>query len=146
MAVVSPKAARVFLCGEPYAGKTTLRRKSMMYSTSHPTMKLAGSCVNLISRMPFMERLLHGSELRTRGVEVNFLVVGNTHMTLWDLAGQKEFHAFHDLVVPNLSGGGSSSLFLLVCNPFDNSMNVKPNEDIKNELQYWLQFIASNLT
>jgi GTPase SAR1 family protein len=41
--------------------------------------------------------------IRTIGIEVEpMLVKDNLKISLWDLGGQDEFHAFHDLVVPNL--------------------------------------------
>ncbi|KAJ7515212.1 hypothetical protein O6H91_22G005800 [Diphasiastrum complanatum] len=138
MPVVSPKAARVFLCGYPFAGKTTLQ-KSMIQGMAHPAVRLLFSFLNLMERLPIVDRLLHGSDVRTQGVEVKFLAIGNTQVSIWDMAGQKEYHSFHDLVVPNLSGGGTPSLFLLVCNPFHSQMAT-----VKDRLRYWLQFIASN--
>ncbi len=34
------------------------------------------------------------------------LVKGELRISIWGLGGQDEFHAFHDLVVPNLNDNG----------------------------------------
>jgi hypothetical protein len=61
------------------------------------------------------------------------------------MAGQEEFHAFHDFMLPNLDGTSYPSLFLLVCNPFKHVQGnpKKAIQDIQGELDYWLRFIAS---
>ena len=82
---------------------------------------------------------------RTRGIEVDKLHCNGMDISIWDMAGQTEYHSFHDLVVPNLSADGSCSLYLVVCNPMDQiSSKVRNLVDIKLEIKYWLQFIASN--
>jgi hypothetical protein len=83
---------------------------------------------------------------RTRGIEINVLLdQEDQKISLWDLAGQEEYHAFHDMMMPDLSSQGNVSFFLLVCNPFDReSGETKSLETIKEELQSWLRFISSN--
>jgi len=83
---------------------------------------------------------------RTRGIEINVLLDHpNQKISLWDLAGQEEYHAFHDMMMPDLSSQGNVSYFLLVCNPFDReSGERKSPETIKEELRSWLRFISSN--
>jgi hypothetical protein len=66
-------------------------------------------------------------------------------MSIWDLAGQDEYHAFHDTMIPNLNIQRNVCLFILVCNPFEKgSRKQKDLERIKDELCYWLRFISSN--
>jgi len=83
---------------------------------------------------------------RTRGIKINVLLDdANQKIYLWDLAGQEEYHAFHDMMMPDLSSQGNVSYFLLVCNPFDReSGERKSPETIKEELRSWLRFISSN--
>jgi hypothetical protein len=83
---------------------------------------------------------------RTRGIEINVLLDhANKKISLWDLAGQEEYHAFHDMMMPDLSSQGNVSYFLLICNPFDRkSRERKSPEAIKEELRSWLRFISSN--
>jgi GTPase SAR1 family protein len=83
---------------------------------------------------------------RTRGIEINVLLDHvDQKISLWDLAGQEEYHAFHDMMMPDLSSQGNVSFFLLVCNPFDReSRERKSPETIKEELRSWLRFISSN--
>jgi hypothetical protein len=83
---------------------------------------------------------------RTRGIEINVLLDhANQKISLWDLAGQEEYHAFHDMMMPDLSNQGNVSFFLLVCNPFDRESGAtKSPKTIKEELRSWLRFISSN--
>jgi hypothetical protein len=61
------------------------------------------------------------------------------------MAGQEEFHAFHDFMLPNLDGTSYPSLFLLVCNPLKHVQGNLQEAilNIQGELDYWLRFIAS---
>ncbi len=83
---------------------------------------------------------------RTWGIEINVLLDhANQKISLWDLAGQEKYHAFHNMMMPNLSSQGNVSYFLLVCNPFDRESRARKSpEIIKEELQSWLRFISSN--
>jgi hypothetical protein len=83
---------------------------------------------------------------RTRGIKINVLLDHpNQKIFLWDLASQEEYHAFHDMMMPDLSSQGNVSFFLLVCNPFDKESGEKKSpETIKEELRSWLRFISSN--
>jgi GTPase SAR1 family protein len=83
---------------------------------------------------------------RTRGIEINVLLDDTYQkISLWDLAGQEEYHAFHDMMMPDLSSQGNVSYFLLVCNPFDREYGERKSpEAIKEELRSWLRFISSN--
>jgi hypothetical protein len=83
---------------------------------------------------------------RTRGIKINVLLDHKDQkISLWDLAGQEEYHVFHDMMMPDLSSQGNVSFFLLVCNPFDRASGEKKSpETIKEELRSWLRFISSN--
>jgi uncharacterized short protein YbdD (DUF466 family) len=85
---------------------------------------------------------------RTRGIQIKVLLDHDDQkISIWDLAGQEEYHAFHDTMIPNLSIEGNACLFLLVCNPFKKgSKEQKDLQKIKDEICYWLRFISSNTT
>ncbi len=97
-----------------------------------------------------IQKLRHGRlqlALRTRGIEICGLKSNaGTWLSIWDMGGQEEYHAFHDFMFPNLSDTGNPSSFLLVCNPFTSVyMDAKKQrEGVSKELEYWLRFIASN--
>jgi GTPase SAR1 family protein len=84
---------------------------------------------------------------RTRGINIKVLVDNrDMKVSIWDLAGQEEYHAFHDMMLPNLSTQGNVCYFLLVCNPFlwDQSRRPKTPQELEDEFSYWLRFISSN--
>ncbi|KAG0606903.1 hypothetical protein M758_9G177500 [Ceratodon purpureus] len=152
MATTTPTSGRVFLCGEPYAGKTTLVKTIMeIHSLSllkkekrrKKGLNITKGLFKRSEKTTSDERM---AEERTRGIEVHQLSCDGIDMTIWDMAGQEEYHAFHDLVVPNLSGNGSCSSFILVCDPQTDHKLRQPRDeaDVERELLYWLRFIASN--
>lgn len=80
---------------------------------------------------------------RPVGMKIKTFKDDGTKISIWNLAGQHEFYALHDLMFP---GHGSASFFLIVCSLFRNPNNREqktPNE-IEEDLQYWLRFIVSN--
>jgi GTPase SAR1 family protein len=84
---------------------------------------------------------------RTRGINIKVLVDNlDMKVSIWDLAGQEEYHAFHDMMLPNLGTQGNVCYFLLVCNPFlwDQSRRPKTPQELEDEFSYWLKFISSN--
>jgi GTPase SAR1 family protein len=83
---------------------------------------------------------------RTQGIQINVLVDDEDQkISIWDLAGQEDYHAFHDTMIPDLSIQGNVCYFVLVCSPFDRKNGQKRNpNDIHNEIHYWLRFISSN--
>ncbi|CAM6061155.1 unnamed protein product [Sphagnum tenellum] len=146
---VPPKFVRVFLCGNAYSGKTTLGRSMKRAFASGCGPNLFVPLMEVIElRKPFKFCSNDPDEWskRTRGIEINVLLdQEGQKISLWDLAGQEEYHAFHDMMMPDLSSQGNVSFFLLVCNPFDReSKEGKSPEAIKEELQSWLRFISSN--
>src|SRR5579875_3003043 len=83
---------------------------------------------------------------RTQGIEVDNISCDGINITIWDMAGQTDYHSFHELVMPNLSADGSCSMFLLLCNPMvghSNPSKGRSPSDIRFELESWLRFIAS---
>ncbi|CAM6061165.1 unnamed protein product [Sphagnum tenellum] len=146
---VPPKFVRVFLCGDAYSGKTTLGRSMKRAFASGCAPNLFLPLMEVIElRKPFKFCSNDPEEWskRTRGIEINVLTDdANQKISLWDLAGQEEYHAFHDIMMPDLSSQGNVSFFLLVCNPFDRKFGERKSpETIKEELRSWLRFISSN--
>jgi hypothetical protein len=125
-------------------GKTTLR-KGLVRCLAHGS---TFSKIFLNPTMDFLSKLKDGlrQTQRTHGIEIRELkVTEEVNLSIWDMAGQEEFHAFHDFMLPNLDGTSYPSLFLLVCNPFKH-LQGNPQEaipKIEAELDYWLRFIAS---
>ncbi|CAM6039910.1 unnamed protein product [Sphagnum compactum] len=146
---VPPKFVRVFLCGNAYSGKTTLGRSMKRAFASGCGPNLFLPLIEVIElRKPFKFCSNDPDEWskRTRGIEINVLHDhANQKISLWDLAGQEEYDAFHDMMMPDLSSQGNVSFFLLVCNPFDRESGERKSlETIKEELRSWLRFISSN--
>ncbi|CAM6055656.1 unnamed protein product [Sphagnum tenellum] len=146
---VPPKFTKVFLCGNAYSGKTTLRR-SMARSLEKGVGAHFIPLVEIIElRKPFKCCFNDPNEWdkRTRGIDIKVLVDNHDmKVSIWDLAGQEEYHAFHDMMLPNLSIQGNVCYFLLVCNPFhwDQSGEPKTHQELEDEFSYWLRFISSN--
>ncbi|XP_024522362.1 uncharacterized protein LOC9646473 isoform X1 [Selaginella moellendorffii] len=112
----NPSTAKLFLCGASRVGKTTIKK-------------------NLCRRVSWFPSCLqrHAS---TAGIELQPLVYATTKQKLLicDLAGQEEFHAFHQYFLR----GSENDLFLIVCKVEDDNCDV-----FKQNLVYWLRFIAS---
>jgi GTPase SAR1 family protein len=132
------------MCVINLVGKTTLR-KGLVRCLAHGS---TFSKIFLTPMMDFLSKLKDGlrQTQRTHGIEIRELKVREgVNLSIWDMAGQEEFHAFHDFMLPNLDGTSYPSLFLLVCSPFKH-VQGSPNkaiQDIQEELDYWLRFIAS---
>ncbi len=87
---------------------------------------------------------------RTRGIEISIVEDANITISIWDMAGQEEFHAFHDYMMPNLGDVVSPCSFLFVFNPImqkdehDMHHHRRTWKELHEDLTYWLRFIASN--
>ncbi|CAM6030936.1 unnamed protein product [Sphagnum balticum] len=87
---------------------------------------------------------------RTRGIEISIMKDANITISIWDMAGQEEFHAFHDYMMPNLGDVVSPCSFLFVFNPImqknehDMHHHRRTWKELHEDLTYWLRFIASN--
>lgn len=134
MPLTEPKSCRVFFCGQEYAGKTTLCNSILQSFSS--------------SKLPYMEQvrtLVNPIEqaVRTVGMKIKSFKDENTKISMWNLAGQHEFYALHDLMFP---GHGSASVFLIISSLFRKPNNREPKTpaEIEEDLQYWLRFIVSN--
>ncbi|KAH8934778.1 hypothetical protein BDL97_18G102300 [Sphagnum fallax] len=148
---VQPKFARVFLCGDGYSGKTTLRRSMVRSFLQGFQGKMVIPLIEEIELHKPFKGFCFNNDLdemakRTRGIQINVLVDDKDQkISIWDLAGQEEYHAFHDTMIPDLSIQGNVCYFVLVCSPFDrkNGQKKDPN-DIHDEIHCWLRFISSD--
>ncbi|KAL3679272.1 hypothetical protein R1sor_022228 [Riccia sorocarpa] len=99
LAFEEAKAARVFLCGNPHAGKTTLR--ITMMKTRHKESRIVKYFTRKLGSAK-KARSGRGLPLkRTKGVDVELLRDDNQmQVSLWDLAGQEIFRALQSLLLP----------------------------------------------
>ena len=96
----------------------------------------------------FMRALL-AKQGGTRGIEVGAIGGEGIRVSLWDMAGQSEFHAFHDCMFRDV--GTSSyqlpSMFMFVWSPIDSKSSqkgaVKNEKNFEASFRYWLRFLAS---
>ncbi|CAK9155552.1 unnamed protein product [Ilex paraguariensis] len=134
MAMTVPKSCRVFLCGQEYAGKTTLCNSiaQNFSSSTLPYMDQVRTLVNPVEQA-----------VRTVGMKIKPFKDEDTKISIWNLAGQQEFYSLHDLMFP---GHGSASFFLIISSLFRKPGNreLKTSAEIEEDLQYWLRFIVSN--
>ena len=118
-------AIKVFIFGNPAAGKSTLVKVIENKVTSR-FRALAGQFRNV-----------SGVELKTAGI--NTVTIQNSRLgtvTIYDLAGQFEYYASHDALVENLISS-SVAVFIVV---------VKLSEseaEVIQTLRYWISFIEN---
>ncbi|KAK1317113.1 Protein TORNADO 1 [Acorus calamus] len=134
MEMAAPKTCRIFLCGQEFAGKTTLCNsiQQNFSSSKLPYIDMIQTLPNPIEQI-----------IRTVGIKIRTFHHDDRKISVWDLDGQQGFHAFHDLIFP---GHGSPSFFLIITSLFkkpDNGEKKSPSE-IEEEILYWLRFIVSN--
>ena len=141
LARVPAKSMRLFICGDAYAGKTTLlSTMHSIYPGAHKTDKLRAT----------INRLMQDTAGRTQGIEVRAMERKGVRLSLWDMAGQEEFHAFHDSMLPDIGSSSyqAPSLFMFVWSP-RKSQNSRAGPEEKTEqefevsFRYWLKFLAS---
>ncbi|KAL1200506.1 Protein TORNADO 1 [Cardamine amara subsp. amara] len=132
MPLTEPKSVRAFLCGQDYAGKTTLCN-SILQSSSSFGFPYVENVRTLINPVEQAVKTVGGMKIKTFKDE-------ETKISMWNLAGQHEFFALHDLMFP------SPSLFLIILSLFTKPSNKEPKTpaQVEEELQYWLRFIVSN--
>ena len=118
----------VFMVGDKGAGKSTLTK-------ALTTEKAA------IARWTGRVSKVGGVKERTAGIEnqtVHSSRIG--HLSIYDLAGHREFHNAHDTVIRSSISGASLGLFLFVVNL--GALLV----DLKGIISYWLSFIQNQVS
>ncbi|XP_075502575.1 LOW QUALITY PROTEIN: protein TORNADO 1 [Primulina tabacum] len=134
MPMIVPKSCRVFLCGQEYAGKSTLCN-----SLSRNFSPLKGSYLDHVRTLvdPIEQAV------STSGIKIKAFKDEDTKISIWNLAGQHEIYSLHDLMFP---GYGCTSLFLIISSLFrkPNNRELKLANEIEEDLQYWLRYIVSN--
>ena len=119
----------VFMVGHMGAGKSTLT-KALTTEKTGTVGRLAGEWIKV-----------SGVKERTAGIEcqtVHSSRIG--HLSIYDLAGHREFHNAHDIVIRSSISGLSLGLFLFVVNL--GALLV----DLKGIVSYWLSFIQSQVS
>ncbi|XP_010252684.1 PREDICTED: protein TORNADO 1 [Nelumbo nucifera] len=134
MPLTVSRSCRVFFCGQEFAGKTTLCNSISQNFSS--------------SKLPYLNQvrtILSPVEqaVRTVGIKIKTFKDEDTKISVWNLAGQQEFYALHDLMFP---GQRSASFFLIISSLFrkPNNREQKSAGEIEEDLLYWLRFIVSN--
>ncbi len=138
-----------------FAGKTALRQSLMRSNAPNHSRHVA--CIPLFSLSTSWAQdrnkgfLFHrNQDERTRGIEISVVKDSDIVLSIWDLAGQEEYHAFHDYMMPNFGDVVSPCSFLFLFDPMremhvgEKHQSRKELKVLKEELIYWLQFIASN--
>ena len=118
----------VFMIGDKGAGKSTLTKALM-------TEKEGGISGWAAKRFKF------GSvKEKTAGIECHTIHSSRIgSLTIYDLAGHREFHNSHDTVIRNSTSGPSSGMFLFV-------IDLRASlEDLKQTVSYWLSFVQSQV-
>lgn len=117
-----------------FAGKTTLCNSiSQSFSaSSHPYLDQVRTIVNPVEHA-----------IKIEGLKIKAFKDEDTKISIWNLAGQHEFFALHDLMFP---GHGSASFFIIISSLFRKPSNkeLKSTIEIEEDLHYWLKFIVSN--
>ena len=118
-------SVKVFVIGNHAVGKTTLisvikRELSFMIRTLTPKKKVTN---------------VHVDEKTVGVVPHEFNSKRYGQVTLYDLAGQREFYSGHSCLLQNASHSSSTSIFLIVINLCDCDQKIKQN------LLFWLSFI-----
>ncbi|KAI3755914.1 hypothetical protein L1987_55723 [Smallanthus sonchifolius] len=134
MPMTVPKSCRIFICGQEFAGKTTLCNSisQNLSSSKLPYIEQVKTLVNPVEQA-----------IKTTGMKVKTFKDEDTKLSIWNLGGHHEFFSVHDLMFP---GHGSASFFVIVSSLFRKPNNKEPKSpvELEEDLQYWLRFIVSN--
>ncbi|KAJ0774412.1 putative P-loop containing nucleoside triphosphate hydrolase, of Roc (COR) [Helianthus annuus] len=134
MPMTVPKSCRIFICGQEFAGKTTLCN-SISQNLSSPKLPYIDQVKTLVNPVE--------QAIKTTGMKVKTFKDEDTKLSIWNLGGHHELFSVHDLMFP---GHGSASFFVVVSSLFRKPNNREPKSpsELEEDLQYWLRFIVSN--
>ena len=124
----APSTTAVFTTGEKGAGKTTL--------TKALTTEKEGWAY-----LPALLLKVGEVKQKTAGMECHQIQshrIGN--LTIFDLAGHREYHSSHDTVIRSAVSGPSSGIFLLVIDLTETS------DELQRTVHYWLSFIKNQVS
>ena len=118
----------VFMVGDKGAGKSTL--------TKALTTEKDG-----IRRLTARLSKVDGVKEKTAGIETHTIHSSRVgSLTIYDLAGHREFHSSHDTVIRSAVSGFISAIFLFVISL------IASDEELKKTVFFWLSFIQNQLT
>ena len=115
----------VFMVGDKGAGKSTFTKALMIESEG-------------LSRFTAGWIKVGGVKTKTAGIDCHTIhspQVGN--LSIYDLAGHREFHNAHDTVIRNAISGPSAGIFLFV---IDMSLSL---DVLQQTVEYWLSFFQN---
>ena len=119
------KAIKVFIFGNPGAGKSTLVKV------------IENKVTNRFSSLAGHFRNVSGVEVNTAGINTVSIEKSRLgSLTIYDLAGQFEYYCSHDALVENLMSS-SAAIFIAVLKLSENEVEVI------RTLQYWISFIEN---
>ena len=112
--MVSLNRIKIYLCGQPEAGKITFARALIRSIDSTPAD-------------------LNPLLARTRGINITTAVLANgVSYSVWDFAGQSDYHVHHDIFM-----FPEAALFIIIID-VRNSLNERHKHAL-----YWLQYIVT---
>ena len=124
----APSTTAVFMTGEKGAGKTTLTKA---LTTEKEGWAYLAALLLKVGEV----------KQKTAGIECHQIQshrIGS--LTIFDLAGHREYHSSHDTVIRSAVSGPSSGIFLLVIDLTETS------DELQRTVHYWLSFIKNQIS
>lgn len=159
MPMVPTTSCRLVLCGDSFAGKTTLLQ-TMTRITGHHHDSGHRRALSTAAT----HGTIHSSSSWTRGIDIQSFTAAEGVMTMsvWDVGGRREFHPLVDSIFPGASCLHAANVFVFTFNPLqqhphqqvwskeeeeddsrtttlDNKCNLqlKTRQQFEQEFSYW---------